>query len=65
MPKTIPSDSHNLRRLNPKAAAIDIGATMHMAAVNPDVDDIPIRAFGTFTHDYSAAIRMRHARQSG
>lgn len=51
MLKTIPSDSHNLRRLNPKAAAIDIGATMHMAAVNPDVDDMPIRAFGTFTHD--------------
>ncbi len=51
MPKTIPSNAHNLRRMNPRAAAIDIGATMHMAAVNPDVDDMPIRAFGTFTHD--------------
>jgi transposase len=37
--------------MNPGAAAIDIGATMHMAAVNPDSDDMPIRAFGTFTHD--------------
>ena len=24
---------------------------MHMAAVNPDSSDTPIRAFGTFTHD--------------
>jgi len=24
---------------------------MHMAAVNPESDDMPIRAFGTFTHD--------------
>jgi transposase len=24
---------------------------MHIAAVNPDVTDIPVRAFGTFTHD--------------
>lgn len=51
MSKTIPSNAQNLRRMNPRAAAIDIGATMHMAAVNPDADDMPIRAFGTFTHD--------------
>lgn len=51
MPKTIPSDAHNLRRMNLRAAAIDIGATMYMAAVNPDADNTPIRAFGTFTHD--------------
>ena len=35
----------------PSAAAIDIGSTMHMAAVNPDSTGTPIRAFGTFTHD--------------
>ncbi|WP_197279298.1 hypothetical protein [Novosphingobium sp. AAP1] len=35
----------------PGAAAIDIGSTMHMAAVNPDADDRPVRAFGTFTGD--------------
>lgn len=37
--------------VSPGAAAIDIGSTMHMAAVNPDVDDRPVRAFGTFTGD--------------
>ena len=31
--------------------AIDIGSTMHMAAVNPDACDTPVRAFGTFTQD--------------
>ena len=31
--------------------AVDIGSREHMAAVNPDVTDAPIRAFGTFTHD--------------
>ena len=40
-----------LKQVNPSAAAIDIGSTMHMAAVNPDSTDTPIRAFGTFTHD--------------
>jgi transposase len=35
----------------PSAAAIDIGSTMHMAAVNPGADDRPVRAFGTFTGD--------------
>ena len=33
------------------AAAIDIGATLHMAAVNPDCDPEPVRSFGTFTGD--------------
>jgi transposase len=37
--------------VNPAAAAIDIGSTMHMAAVNPDACDSPVRAFGTFTQD--------------
>ncbi|MFM2391838.1 MAG: hypothetical protein RLZZ437_3393 [Pseudomonadota bacterium] len=37
--------------VNPTAAAIDIGSTMHMAAVNPDACDTPVRAFGTFTQD--------------
>jgi hypothetical protein len=31
------------------AAAIDIGSTMHMAAINPNADNNPVRAFGTFT----------------
>ena len=33
------------------AAAIDIGATMHVAAVGPDRDAEPVRSFGTFTGD--------------
>ena len=30
------------------AAAIDIGATLHIAAVGPDRDPEPVRSFGTF-----------------
>jgi len=41
----------DLNVVNPNAAAIDIGSTMHMAAVNPDADAMPVRAFGTFTQD--------------
>jgi len=33
------------------AAAIDIGATMHVAAVGPDSASEPVRSFGTFTGD--------------
>ncbi|SIQ87476.1 Transposase [Rhizobium sp. RU33A] len=51
MPKTSSSMPQNLTRMNPGAAAIDIGSTMHMAAVNPDCAEMPIRSFGTFTHD--------------
>lgn len=51
MPKTRSSMPQNLTRMNPGAAALDIGSTMHMAAVNPDCADMPIRSFGTFTHD--------------
>ncbi|SNR89028.1 IS110 family transposase [Puniceibacterium sediminis] len=40
-----------IEAVNIGAAAVDIGSRMHMAAVNPDVADMPIRAFGTFTHD--------------
>jgi len=40
-----------LSMVNPRAAGIDIGSTTHMAAINPDVDDNPVREFGTFTGD--------------
>jgi transposase len=36
---------------HPNAAAIDIGARMHVAAVPPDRDVDPVRSFGTFTGD--------------
>src|SRR5947208_2864648 len=37
--------------VHPHAAAIDIGATLHVAAVGPDRDPEPVRSFGTFTGD--------------
>ncbi|WP_225010962.1 IS110 family transposase [Novosphingobium percolationis] len=43
--------SDGLTMVSPGAAAIDIGSTMHMAAVSPDADDRPVREFGTFTGD--------------
>src|ERR687898_1299846 len=36
---------------HPNAAAIDIGARMHVAAVPPDRDAEPVRRFGRFTRD--------------
>lgn len=47
--KSVQADG--LTMVSPGAAAIDIGSTMHMAAVNPDADGHPVRAFGTFTGD--------------
>ncbi len=37
--------------VHPNAAAIDIGATTHMAAVSADRTPEPVRSFGTFTAD--------------
>lgn len=51
MTKTVTGGHPELKMVNPTAAAIDIGSTMHMAAVNPDACDTPVRAFGTFTQD--------------
>jgi transposase len=41
----------DLRRVHPAAAAIDIGARIHVAAVGPDRDPEPVRTFNTFTND--------------
>ncbi len=43
--------SRDLSRIHPAAAAIDIGATIHVAAVGPDRDEQPVRTFRTFTDD--------------
>jgi transposase len=51
MTKSVTGGHPDLKMVNPAAAAIDIGSTMHMAAVNPDACDMPVRAFGTFTQD--------------
>src|SRR6476619_1571224 len=40
-----------LPTIHSAAAAIDIGATMHVAAVGPDRDTDPVRTFQTFTDD--------------
>ena len=37
--------------VHPNAAAIDIGTTMHVAAVRADRTPEPVRSFGTFTTD--------------
>lgn len=40
-----------LERVNPNAAGIDCGSTMHYVAVPPDRDAEPVRCFRTFTED--------------
>lgn len=40
-----------LATVHPNAAAVDVGATMHMAAVSADCTAEPVRSFGTFTGD--------------
>jgi hypothetical protein len=40
-----------IETVNIGAGAVDIGSREHMAAVNPEVTDAPVRAFCTFTHD--------------
>ena len=46
-----PTRRNELSAVHANAAAIDIGATMHMAAVGPNCDPEPVRSFGTFTGD--------------
>ena len=43
--------SRDMPRVHPRAAAIDIGAKIHVAAVGPDRDQEPVRTFNTFTDD--------------
>jgi len=40
-----------LPMVHPNAAAIDVGARMHVAAVGPERTAEPVRSFGTFTTD--------------
>ncbi len=42
---------HALAMVHPNAAAIDVGARMHVAAVAADRTAEPVRSFGTFTTD--------------
>ena len=43
--------SRDFSTVNPAAAAIDIGATIHVAAVGPNRDKEPVHTFRTFTDD--------------
>ena len=46
-----PRRKRDISPTHPNAAAIDIGATMHVAEVGPDRASEPVRSFGTFTGD--------------
>jgi transposase len=46
-----PRKSRDFSTVNPAVAAIDIGATIHVAAVGPNRDKEPVRTFRTFTDD--------------
>jgi len=54
MAKTLTGDHPDVKLVNPAAVAIDTGSKMHLAAVNPDSTDTPLRTFGTFTCDLHA-----------
>ena len=43
--------SRDFAPVHSAAAAIDIGATIHVAAVGPDRDKEPVQTFRTFTED--------------
>src|SRR6476661_6808053 len=45
------SVDRTMHMMHPNAAAIDVGATLHMAAVRADRAIEPVRSFGTFTTD--------------
>ena len=46
-----PKIDRTMPMVHANAAAIDVGATMHMAAVRADRTPEPVRSFGTFTTD--------------
>src|SRR4030081_2986793 len=46
-----PKIDQKMPTVHPNAAAIDVGATMHMAAIGADRTPEPVRSFGTFTAD--------------
>jgi transposase len=49
--KTKSKNDSEIPMVHPNAAAIDVGATMHTAAVRADRAPEPVRSFGTFTGD--------------
>jgi transposase len=55
-----PKSGRSMPMVHPNAAAIDVGATMHMAAVRADRTPEPVRSFGTFTIDLHRLVEFRH-----
>jgi hypothetical protein len=43
MTRTKTGGHPDMKLVNPGAAAVDIGSTIHMAVVNPDICDAPVR----------------------
>src|SRR6185295_140670 len=56
--KTKSKVDRTMPMVHPNAAAIDVGATMHMAAVRADRALEPVRSFGTFTADLDRLGRL-------
>ncbi len=46
--------SRSATKLNPNAAGIDLGSTIHYVAVAPEHDENPVRHFGTYTEELQA-----------
>lgn len=53
-PKRSKTGSRRLSRVNPDAAGLDVGSTMHVVAVAADRDPEPVRTFRSFTCDLQA-----------
>lgn len=45
---------HPLRRINPQAAGIDVGSASHWVAIDPSLDERPVREFAAYTSDLVA-----------
>ncbi len=50
-----------IETVNIGAAAVDIGSREHMAAVNPEVADSPVRAFSSEERRGGKGVRLRWA----
>ena len=45
---------HRLRRINPQAAGIDVGSASHWVAIDPSLEEQPVREFAAYTSDLVA-----------
>src|SRR6266436_4221701 len=50
-PDRLKGDWKALEIVHPRAAGIDIGGSEHWVAINPELDEEPVRCFGCFTAD--------------